>query len=105
MSYSNAFFTNTMAIKHNQDGKLTLKHMYMNTLWKSLVENEAHFVLEYPLYKSMRDRLASLFENGIVQSLKPFFHQVDIHLYLIEATALRHSNELVGLKFEPHFDG
>ena len=66
------------------------KHMYMNTLWTSLIENEARFV-----YRFMRDyRFASLFENVALQSLKSFFQlkdQVDICLYLTEDTALRHA--------------
>ena len=49
-----------------------------------IVEIEAHFVLEGPLYNSMiRDKLQSLFENIILGSLKSFFqldHQVDISL-------------------------
>ena len=66
----------------------------------NVVENEAHFVLECPLYNSIRDKFQSLFENVVLGSLKSFFqldHQVDISLYLTEATALRHSRELAGL--------
>ena len=80
------------------------KHMYMHTSWKSLVENKAHnFVLGYPVCKSMSDKFAPLFENVVLRSLKSFFQlkdQVDIRLYLTDsqATTLRHSNELVGLK-------
>ena len=65
-----------------------------------IVENEAHFVLECPLYNSIRDKFQSLFENVVLGSLKSFFqldHQVDISLYLMEATALRHCRELVSL--------
>ena len=45
--------------------------------------------------KSIRDKFPSLFENVVLGSLKSFFqldNQVDINLYLIEATALRHSS-------------
>ena len=58
-------------------------------------------MLEYPLYKCMRDRVASLFESVILQSLKSFFQlnkQVDIHLYLMETTTLLHFRELTGWK-------
>ena len=80
------------------------KHMYMQTSWKSLVENKAHnFVLKYPVCKSMSDKFAPLFENVVLRSLKSFFQlkdQVDIRLYLTDsqATTLHHSNELLGLK-------
>ena len=43
----------------------------------------------------------SIVENAVLWSLKSFFqsgHEVDIRLYLTEATALRHSKELAGLK-------
>jgi len=66
----------------------------------NVVENEAHFVLECPLYSSIRDKFQSLFENIVLGSIKSFFqldHQVDISLYLTEATALRHSRELASL--------
>ena len=67
----------------------------------NVVENEARFVLERPLHKSIRDEFPSLFENVIIGNPKSFFqmdHQVSISLYLTEATALRHSKELAGLK-------
>ena len=44
----------------------------------SLVENEAHLVLECPLYNLIRN------ENGVMGSLESFFqlnHQDDIDLY------------------------
>ena len=65
------------------------------------VEIEAHFMLECPLYKPIRDKFPSLFENVVLGSLKYFFqldHQVDISLYLKEATALHQSRELASLK-------
>jgi hypothetical protein len=55
------------------------------------VENEAHYVLECPLYDPIRDKFPSLFENVVLGSLNSFFqldHQGDISLYLKEATAL-----------------
>ena len=67
----------------------------------NVVENEAHFMLEYPLYKPIRFKFPSLFENVILECLKSFFqldHQVNISLCLMEVTALHHSRELVGLK-------
>ena len=66
----------------------------------NVVEIEPHFVLRYPLYNPIRDKFHSLFENVILGSLKSFFqlnHQVDISLYLTEATSLCHSRDLVGL--------
>ena len=58
-------------------------------------------MLECPLYEPIRDKFLSLFENVAEGSLKSSFqldHQVDISLYLTEATTLLHSKELVGLK-------
>ena len=49
----------------------------------NIVESEAHFVLECPLYDSIRGKFQSLFDNVVLGSLKPFFqldHQVDISL-------------------------
>jgi len=49
-------------------------------------------VLECPLYKPIRDKFPILFENVVLGSLESFFqldHQVDISLYLMEATALK----------------
>ena len=65
------------------------------------VENEAHFMLECPLYNPIRDKFPSLFENVVPRSLKSFFpldQQVKISLYLTKATTLRHSKELSSLK-------
>ena len=48
---------------------------------ENVVENEAHFVLEFPLYNSIRDGSSTLFENAIPSCLKTFFqldHQVEI---------------------------
>ena len=62
------------------------------------VENGAHFVLECPLYKPMRVKFPTLFENVVLGSLKPFFQlgqQVDICLNLIETSVLRHSGNLM----------
>jgi hypothetical protein len=65
------------------------------------IENEAHFMLESPLYNPIRDKFPSPFENVVSGSLESFFqldHQVDINLYLTEATALCHSRKLASLK-------
>ena len=54
-----------------------------------------------PYIHPIRDKCSSLYENVVLGSLKSFFHldhQVDINLYLMEATTLRHSKELVGFK-------
>ena len=43
-------------------------------------------MLECPLYKPIKDKFPSLFENVILRSLKSFFqldHHVDISLYLV----------------------
>ena len=66
-----------------------------------VVENEAHFLLECPLYNSIRDKFPSLSKKIIPGSLKSFFEldqQVNIRLYLTEATTLRHSRKLTSLK-------
>ena len=64
-----------------------------------VVENEAHFLLECPLYNSIRDKFPSLSKKIIPGSLKSFFdQQVNIRLYLTEATTLRHSRKLTSLK-------
>jgi len=58
-------------------------------------------MLECPLYNSIRDKFALLFENVVLGSLESFFQldqKVDISLYLTEATALRHSRKLAGFK-------
>ena len=83
------------------DGRLSLSLKILDHAIFALIEIEAHFVLECPLYNSIRDEFPSLFENVVLGSLKSFFHlihQVDIGLYLTEASALHHSRELAGLK-------
>lgn len=63
--------------------------------------NEAHFVLQCPLYNPIRNMFPSLFENVVLGSLKillPLDHQVDINLHLMEAIAHRHCRQLDGLK-------
>ena len=70
----------------------------MPLLLFNVVENEAHIVLECPLYNSIRHKFQLL--NVVLGSLGSFFqldHQVDISLYLKEAIALYHSRELAGL--------
>ena len=49
------------------------------------IENEAHFVLECPLYNRIRNKFPSLFENAVPRSLKSSFQldqQVNISLAL-----------------------
>lgn len=41
-------------------------------------ENEVHFVLEYTLYNSTRNRFHSLFQNAVRSSLKSFLHWTNI---------------------------
>ena len=63
----------------------------------NVVEDEAHFVMECPLYIFVRKNFLSRFENVVLGRLESFFqldHQVDISLYLKEYTALRHSRKL-----------
>ena len=65
------------------------------------VDIEAHFVLECSLYNPIGDKLPSLFENVVLESLMSFFRldqQLDISLYLTEATTLRRSKNLASLK-------
>ena len=65
------------------------------------VENEAQFVLECTPYNPIGDKFPSLFENVMLGCLESFFrfdHQVEITLCLMEATALHHFWESVGLK-------
>ena len=60
------------------------------------VENEAHFVLEYP---HIKDRFPLLSENAVLESLRSFFRfdrQVEIILYVTQATTLCHSKDLAG---------
>ena len=55
--------------------------------------------MECHLY--IRDKFPSLFEDVVPGSLTSFFqldHEVDISLYLIEVTALRHFRELASMK-------
>ena len=63
--------------------------------------NEAHFVLECPLYNLVRDKFSSMFENVVLGSLKCSLrldHLVEVSLYLMEATALHCSRESTGMK-------
>ena len=65
------------------------------------VENEAHFVLECPLIQPYKRKVSVTTHQSSKGSLKYFFqwdHQVDISLYLTEATARHHSGELASLK-------
>ena len=57
-------------------------------------------MLGCPLYNPIQDYVPSLFENVIPRSLKTFFqleNELDMN-YPMEATALCHFRELVGLK-------
>ena len=57
-------------------------------------------MLKYPLYNSFKINFQSLFEKVVLGSFKSLFeldNQVEISVYLTEATALRHSQELAGL--------
>ena len=63
----------------------------------NVVDNEAHFVLECPLYDSIRDRFLSLFENAVLGSVESFYqldHRVDISRYFTEECALCYSTEV-----------
>jgi hypothetical protein len=65
------------------------------------IVNEAHFVLECPLYNRIRDKSPPQFKSVVSGNLKSFFQldqQVNISLYLTEITGLRHSRELTSLK-------
>ena len=53
-----------------------------------------------PYITPIRDKFPSQFENVVLRNLKYFFQldqQIDISLYLTEATIVRHCRELVGL--------
>lgn len=59
-----------------------------------------HLVLHCPLYNPITMKFQLLFEMAILGNLKFIFQsnqQVDISLYLIEANALCHHNNVVGL--------
>ena len=68
------------------------------------LENEAHFVLECPVYEHVRNKFPPLFENAVLGSLESFLqvdHQIDSSLYpswRLLHFAIRHSRELAGLK-------
>lgn len=58
---------------------------------QNVVENETHIVLKCPLYNPITNQFLLQFENVMLGTLKSSFqlnHQVDISLYLKEATAL-----------------
>ena len=65
------------------------------------IKNKAHFMLECPIYIPITHKFPSLSENAVLGSLKSFFQsdqQVNISLYLKEASTLRHSKKLNDLK-------
>ena len=58
-------------------------------------------MLECPIYIPITHKFPSLSENVVLGSLKSFFQsdqQVNISLYLKEASTLRHSKKLIDLK-------
>jgi hypothetical protein len=66
-----------------------------------LLKTRHTFVLECLLYNPIGDKVLSVYQNLILESLKSFFqlgHQVDICLYLMKDIALHHSREIVDLK-------
>jgi hypothetical protein len=69
------------------------------------VEYDAHFILEYPMYKPTRSKFPSLFENVVLGTLKSFFKwdQQDISLYTMAAIALcrflEFKNNFISLHF------
>lgn len=69
--------------------------------YDNVVESDTYFVLECPLYNSIRDMFSSLFHNiivlGILKSFYQLDHQIDTSLwnaYLAEANALRYLKEI-----------
>ena len=56
-------------------------------LHHSVVENEALFVLEFPLYNSIREGFNFSF-SFYLKSFSQLDHQVDLSLYLMEGSAL-----------------
>ena len=63
-------------------------------------ENEAHLVLECPLYNLIKDKIPSLFEKCTLKEPRVFqvSHQVDITIYLPWVTTLHHYKKTSGLK-------
>lgn len=69
----------------------------------NVVGNEAHFVLEFSLYESIRDKFQALFENVF----SSFFYEgvcilsfnwiIKSIFYLTKATAIRHSKKITSL--------
>ena len=56
---------------------------------------------DVPYKTPIEDEFPSLCKHVVLVSLKPFihlYHQVNINLYLTEATALHHSKKSTGLK-------
>ena len=63
----------------------------------NVVNNKAHFVLEFPLYNPIKDEFPSLFENVVLGSLEIFFqsdHQDDMSSISWRLPASRRCNEL-----------
>ena len=57
------------------------------------VKNEAHFMLDCPLYYPIRDKFSTPFEDVVLCSLKSFFqlnHQVDINFKFAISRSLLH---------------
>ena len=62
----------------------------------NVVENEAHIVLECPLYNYITNRFPSMFDKVVLDTLKSFFqldHQTHISLYLTKTTTLSYCRE------------
>ena len=62
-----------------------------------MIENKAHFVLEYPLYNSIRDIFPSLIENVVLKSFKScyrFDQQIDISFLLTKSSTFFHFKRL-----------
>ena len=54
-------------------------------------------MLDCPLFNPIKDKFQSLFAKAVLGSFESIFqldHQVDISLYLTEATALHHSKKI-----------
>ena len=74
--------------------------MFSNFIHVCMLCHLCHFVLEYPLNNPITIELIISIWVRSLGNLKSFFHlshQVDISIYLIEATAVFHSRELASL--------
>ena len=95
-TYSRCTMTPTTRPK-SQKPSTVLCYIYVAAVTVFLVV----FVLECPLCNPTRVTFPFIFENRVLGILKPSFHmdhQVDIRLYLTEATTLHHYKEPISLK-------